>query len=317
MSTTIPRRQFLAQGAALVTAAGLPGPTPHLRRRRARGRPTGLATGLHIEGVPESLAPLDAVSASLGLISVVSWYQAWGDVGRGPVHPEWFDAVRNSRRLGMITWEPWYYNDHPWDGWRPADIAAGLHDPYITAWADAFARRGDGPWYVRPMHEMNGNWYPWGGVAPADYRAAWVHICDLFARRGVTNVRWVWCPLVDDVAGPFEPYYPGHRYVDVLALDGYNWGSTRPENGGWRSPSAVFDAAYRRLIALGLRQPVWLAEVGCAPEGGDKAAWVSELYRLCRTDWRRISAVTWFSLAKEEDWRVEADPAVAAAVKAR
>jgi beta-mannanase len=163
------------------------------------------------------------------------------------------------------------------------------------------------------MHEMNGNWYPWGGGDPAVYRAAWVHVCDLFAERGVTNVRWVWCPLVDDVAGPFEPYYPGHRYVDVLGLDGYNWGASEPGYGGWRTPAQVFTQAHERLVAVGHRQPVWIPEVGCAPDG-DKAAWVSDFYRLMRK-LERVKAVVWFSLDKERDWRVEADPMVAATLK--
>jgi mannan endo-1,4-beta-mannosidase len=58
-----------------------------------------------------------------------------------------------------------------------------------------------------------------------------------------------------------------------------------------------------------------LAEVGCAPEGGDKAAWVAELVGLARSRYDRLDAIIWFGLDKERDWRVDHDPAVAAAIR--
>ena len=117
------------------------------------------------------------------------------------------------------------------------------------------------------MHEMNGSWYPWGGTANEnsahDYVRAWRRLHGIFARVGAANVRWVWSPLVEDVpatpGNAFERYYPGSRYVDVLALDGYNWGTSVPGFGGWRSFDAVFASAYARIVRLG-SQPVWIAE---------------------------------------------------------
>ena len=71
----------------------------------------------------------------------------------------------------------------------------------------------------------------------------------------------------DSPANRLERYYPGADYVDVLALDGYNWGASHP---GVRrlavASSEVFGAGYDRLRALG-PQPIWIAEVGSAPRG--------------------------------------------------
>ena len=97
-----------------------------------------------------------------------------------------------------------------------------------------------------------------------------------------------------------ERYYPGAQYVDVLALDGYNWGSTTPEYGGWQSFEQVFERAYERLTALG-DQPIWIAEVGSAPEGGDKADWVRNMFETAAR-WDRLKAIVWFDLNKEQDW---------------
>ena len=116
-------------------------------------------------------------------------------------------------------------------------------------------------------------------------------------------------------ANRFERYYPGRRYVDVLALDGYNWGATKPRFGGWRSFGKVFTRPYRRLSRLG-RQPIWIAEVGSAPEGGDKAAWVRNMFRRARR-MGRLRAIVWMDTFEpdEGDWRIRSPANVAAAFR--
>ncbi len=273
--------------------------------------------GMHIDDVPyQGLELLTPVEQAIGPVDVVHWYQAWGG-GHRFFRPDWFETVSSADKIGLITWEPWALTgEASQPDYSPATILSGRHDDYIRSWAYGFASRSDGPWYLRPMHEMNGNWYPWSGGVDGgnadEYRAAWIHIHDIFSDAGVSNVEWVWCPLVDDIAGPFEDYYPGDDYVDVLCLDGYNWGTTDPAFGGWRSVSAVFDDAYDRLVALGA-QPVWFGEVGSAPEGGDKVAWTAEL--LSSSRYPQLEAVIFFGLDKERDWRVQADPEVAEAIR--
>ena len=281
--------------------------------------------GAHIDGTPQrGINEFLAVEQQVGPLEIVHWFQAWGG-GYGAFEPPWLDLVSASGKTGLITWEPWALTGEAHQpAYNAESIAAGAHDDYIRSWADGFAARTDGPWYLRPMHEMNGDWYPWsGGVEgndPIAFRAAWAHVHDLFRARGAGDVvRWVWCPLVDDrarPAAPFEAYYPGEAFIDVLALDGYNWGASHPQNGGWRSPREVFDTALERLMALG-PQPVWLAEIGCAPDGGDKAAWIDELGDLARVfarSRRPLEAVVFFNLDKECDWRIDANSNVAAAV---
>jgi mannan endo-1,4-beta-mannosidase len=306
----VSRREFLTGGAAVtVTAAAK---WPDSRRRSGRRLPV---TGLHLDGVPQTgTTPLVGVERAVGRLDVVHWFQAWG-AGHGPYEPAWFDTVARTGRTGLLSWEPWALPaGGDWAPWLPARIAAGDHDRYIDEWAARLAARRDGPWWLRPMHEMNGNWYPWGGGDPAEYQAAWRRIVDRFDRAGAgRRVRWLWAPLVDDVAGQFEPYYPGDRYVDAVGLDGYNWGADEPANGGWRTPAQVFEPALDRLGRLAPSKRVWLTEVGCSPVGGDKPAWVADLYAMARR-WP-VDAVVWFGLDKEQDWRVHADPAVAAAVR--
>ena len=279
----------------------------------------GVRLGLHLDHVPQAgLDPLHRVESTAGPIEVVHWFQAWGSDHRR-FRPGWLDAVAESGRSGLISWEPWALTgDRVQPAFDPVAIAAGHHDRYVDAWAAGFAARDDGPWYLRPMHEMNGTWYPWGqvpGVTPDDVVAAWIHLRRRFELAGAESVAWVWCPLVDDGTGPpFEVYHPGPEHVDVLALDGYNWGSTKPEWGGWRSPAELFGSGLARLAELG-DQPRWLAEVGCAPEGGDKARWTADLLDLARTS--SVATVVFFGLDKERDWRIDADPRVAEVLRRR
>ncbi len=240
-------------------------------------------------------------------IEIVNWYQSWGG-GEwvSQVQQDVIKAVTDSGRTPLLTWEPWdpaAGADQP--AYRLRAIADGAHDAYIAAWADALKANG-AEIYLRPMHEMNGTWYPWGAKvgdnSPALYKAAWRRMHSIFAERGATNVKWVWCPLNSDVAGsPMEDWYPGTEFVDVLSVDGYNWGSRHPDFGGWMTFEQVFADAYKRLSALG-PQPIWIAEVGTAPQGGDKAQWVRDMWATARS-WDRLDAIVWFDQDKEEDWR--------------
>ncbi len=269
--------------------------------------------GAHTDGAvyDGGVTKIDALQRRLDRpIGVVHWYQQWSaDPGRewiSRLHPELVRAVTDSDRVPLLSWEPWESaggSEQP--RYRLERIANGAFDDYVERWARKLRDLGRRV-YLRPMHEMNGNWYPWAGGAngnsAADYRAAWRRLHDIFERAGADNVRWVWCINNFDVgAAPMERFYPGRRYVDVLAVDGYNWGATKPEWGGWQSFRDVFAPAYRRLQALG-DQPIWVAEVGSAPEGGDKAKWVRNMWDVARR-WDRLKAIVWFDLDKERDWR--------------
>lgn len=257
-------------------------------------------------------------------IEVVSWFQNWGgEPWITRAHPQVFRAVTRGGRAALIAWEPW----RPGGGtWQPEYslrwIAGGGFDSYIAGWARAL-RGLRSTIYLRPMHEMNGNWYPWcgsvNGNSPKQFRRAWRRMHRIFRRQGARNVRWVFSPVTDDWpmtrTNRFERYYPGRRYVDVLALDGYNWGATKPQFGGWRSFGKIFKRPYRRLSRLG-RQPIWIAEVGSGTDGGDKAEWVRDMFRTAR-GMRRLRALVWMDTIDPEagDWRIRSPANVMAAFR--
>jgi len=269
----------------------------------------GLHFGLYSPPAPESgIGDIDALASTLERpVDVVLSYQQWSGSER-QFNPSWVANVVRSGRIPLLTWEPWAPGPANQSDYRLRLIARGAFDSYIGNWARALKSFGKVV-YLRPMHEMNGNWYPWGGTvnqnSPRLFVAAWRRMWTIFAGAGAGNVRWVWSPLAEDVprtaANRFERYYPGARYVDVLALDGYNWGSTFPQYGGWRSFAQIFANGYGRIAALG-PQPIWIAETASAPEGGDKAAWVHDMFTWVGSR-PRIHALVWFNVNKERDWR--------------
>ncbi|MBI2516311.1 MAG: hypothetical protein HYV95_05290 [Opitutae bacterium] len=71
----------------------------------------------------------------------------------------------------------------------------------------------------RPLHEMNGPWFWWGGKPPRIFIRVWRHMFDYFSRtKRLDNLLWVFSPNYGGNAGD---YYPGDHYVDVTGLDAY------------------------------------------------------------------------------------------------
>jgi hypothetical protein len=253
-------------------------------------------------GIWQGIEPVLQLEAELGRrLDVVHWFTNWSQ----PYFPEMVALASTAGRQSLISWQP---HDQ-----AVADIARGVYDEYIWGWADG-VRESQVVVYLRPFPEMNGDWVPWNGE-PALFRAAWRRMAGIFDLAGADNVRWVFSPNVTDAPrteeNRFEHYYPGADVVDVLALDGYNWGTTRAWTA-WRSFEEVFTEGYDRIAALG-EQGIWFAEMASSAEGGDKAAWVSDM--LASTAFPRVEALIWFDEHKEADWRMVADDAVALAFR--
>jgi beta-mannanase len=287
--------------------------SPTIAPRVAGGSP--LRLGLMTPGNPTATGELDAATAALGEEpSILLWYE---DFAQAPPIAA-LDAAAARGATPMVTWEPWLWGrgiDQP--RYASDRITAGDHDAQITAWGRALAAWGR-PVLLRYGHEMNGPWYPWtdgvNGNGSGDFVAAWRHVHDVVARTGASNVQWVWSPNVPDAGMPeLSTLYPGSDYVDVVALDGYNWG-TATSWSSWTSPSTLFGQPLQKLRAVAPGKPILIAETASAEAGGDKAAWIRRLipYLSAQSD---IEAVVWFNADKEVDWRFDSSPTSAAAMR--
>jgi beta-mannanase len=122
----------------------------------------------------------------------------------------------------------------------------------------------------------------------------------IFGRAGASNVRWVWSPVAGDIRAE---QYPGARLVDVVGLSGFIAGES-VFGGPWRSFATAFGPSLDAVHALAPGKPVALAEIAAAQTGGDKAAWIAQMFgEIERRPY--IRSIVWFNLRKEADWRIE------------
>ncbi|MCT9625586.1 IPT/TIG domain-containing protein [Pseudarthrobacter equi] len=308
---TVTAKTSSVQGSAAFTVT-VPAPTPPAVPAVSTAK---LRFGTATNGGPLATAELDEVASLAGEApSSVLFYKDF--LQPAPITE--MNAVRSRGAVPLVTWEPW-----AWGGGvsQPAysldRIAAGDFDAHIAQWGQALAAWGY-PVQLRFAHEMNGDWYPWAesvnGNQPGDYAQAWRHVHDVVEAQGATNVSWVWSPNVPywgstDLAG----LYPGAGYVDIVALDGYNWG-TSASWSGWISPQDLFAPGIAELRALAPGLPILVAETASSEAGGDKAAWNTQLisYLAAQPD---VMGFVWFHIQKEADWRINSSAASATAFK--
>jgi mannan endo-1,4-beta-mannosidase len=109
------------------------------------------------------------------------------------------------------------------------------------------------PVLFRPYHEMNGNWFWWGG-RPGERGSAALYrqLYDRFVHvHHLNNLVWVWnVNSPSENAGPIASYYPGAQYADVVTMDIY---------GEFKQ------SYYDDMVALAGSKPIALAEVGAMP----------------------------------------------------
>ena len=266
-----------------------------------------------LEGL-ESEAYLAELERELGVaIALRSVYRAWN---RCVVEDdlEWFYSLSRSPRDVLLTWEPWKIPESAAQPENQPDfslkqILSGRYDSYIRSVARTLASLPI-KIYLRPLHEMNGNWYPWCGTVngntPVELVPAWHHLRKLFMQEHATDIAWVWSPYASSYPACPEnglsAYYPGDDAVDLMGLDGYNWGNEK-EWGRWQSFTDLFSDAYRTVTGLGSKAVI-IAETASAEGGGDKSAWIGEVFDQLTSAYPRIEGLFWFDINKECDWRL-------------
>ncbi len=121
----------------------------------------------------------------------------------------------------------------------------------------------------------------------------------VFAAEGVRNVRWEWAPnRAYTGSAPLKPLYPGDAHVDRVGLSAYNWGGSQ-----WRSFAQLVDTTLTQLRAI-TTKPLVISETGTAASGGDKAAWISQMFRQLKAR-PHLRALTYFNHKTQRDWRVD------------
>lgn len=133
---------------------------------------------------------------------------------------------------------------------------------------------------------------------------------------------------------PISSIWPGASYVDVLGIDGYNWGNSAlgaiDTGDRWQSFNDIFGQMYGILTTLSPTAPVWITEFGSKePTEEDnsnyptesspidpahsKGAWIDDL--MASTKFPKVTALVYFNKKKERDWRLDSSTASLNAIK--
>ncbi|MGC4934392.1 glycoside hydrolase family 26 protein [Gordonia sp. DT30] len=280
-------------------------------------RPWGAFIPSVLPAAGSTRSPLQQLATLAGAPpKYVHRFAAIGD----PVPTAELDAIATTGATPLLTLEPWRPDggvDQP--DHSLARIAAGAFDTQFASWADGLASWGK-PVLLRFAQEMNGTWYPWSigvnGNTAADYRAAWARMHSVMHEARIPSVQFVWAPnVLTPGTNPFADAYPGSDLVDVLGLDGYNWGEQPGHH--WQAATDLFAPSLDALREIDGTHPILVTEVASAdgPSPEDKAGWIRDFFTLIQSQ-SRVEGFVWFQMDKERDWRFNSTPASTAAFRA-
>lgn len=293
-----------------------------------RGGREVILQGVALDGYPLSESRVAEISDHLGAMpNLVLFFLQWPDLQfNQQLHPplETLNAIWDNGAIPILTWEPMFYRDGKEHTIPAEDILSGKYDAYLTQFAE-FLKQHPRPLLIRFAHEMNFNRYHWGISAqeqfdqrsPQIYRDIYRYVVNHMRGRGVNSVSWVFCPNAESVPWP-EPkrntswnslaaYYPGDEFVDVLGVDGYDWGETlHDQSTGWRSAHRTFDQIVaepvRALRALNSSKPLVVFETATVRQGEAKRGWYEAAVESAQK--LDLTGIVWFHVTKEHDWRL-------------
>lgn len=179
------------------------------------------------------------------------------------------------------------------------DIVNGKYDKFLEDFA-ADIKKFSHPVLLRLFNEMNGDWCNYSGYHtsrdPDVYIQLYKYIYKKLEAAGADNIIWVWNPNEKSYPNfawnSEELYYPGSEYVDVVGLTGYNTG-TYYESEKWRSFDRIYSDIYTKADLL-YNKPMMITEFSCSSTGGDKAAWVRDMFASL-PNYPKLKAAVWWS----------------------
>lgn len=281
--------------------------------------------GVALEGNPITTKMVKAADNETGLPSqIVLFFLQW------PMSPETdnfpadsLNAIWKRGAVPCITWEPMFYKDGEEIMIPGEQILNGGYDNYLKTFAKGIKSWGK-PVIIRFAHEMNLERYHWGtgrddynSKSPQIYKKMFQYVISSLKKEGADNVIRAFCPNAESVPNTsykadaawnrINSYYPGDEYVDILGIDGYNWGTSRTiEKDGWKSNWKSFDdiisPIYKELKKISSKKPVFIFETATVENGGDKNEWIRNAFSSVQN--LDIQGIIWFQAKKEEDWRI-------------
>jgi hypothetical protein len=284
-----------------------------------RTPPSRLGITVHGQPTPKRI---NEWTETLGITpQILVFFEQWPAIENqkdGSIPSEPLAAIHARNIIPCLSWEPHIIIDGKEEAIPYESIINGEYDPYIQRMASAIQRLKKPVW-IRFAHEMNLDRYHWGVAeaaynadTPQKYRLMFRYVVEKFRELGVQNAKWVFCPNSESIPqfdwNTIQAYWPGADVVDILGVDGYNWGTTQTlaEHGwksDWRSFQSIFESAIRTLHALAEDKPLYVMETASVRQGGNRDQWITEM--IAQAPLLKIDGFCWFQADKENAWSID------------
>ena len=256
----------------------------------------------------------------------------WGFFTPNPFSPEGKEKIREVEEklefeFPVILWYRYMGHDFPAEGMQEAyedgkiveltyqivagaydrnpnfDVLDGVKDEEIRRFARQAKEFGH-PFLFRLNNEMNSTWVSYSGhlslCDPDIFIQVWRRVYNIFQEEGVDNAIWIFNP--NDVSFPpckwnsHTAYYPGNEYVHMIGLTGYNTGNYFNDLTGerWRSFTEIYDRLWNMYSRLYAKFPWIITEFSCSSVGGDKEAWINDMFQNLPR-YKNIKIAVWWS----------------------
>lgn len=204
-----------------------------------------------------------------------------------------------------------------WSHHSALEIARGDLDNALNVWAryyKAWADQVNHMAFIAILPDMNTDWVSYG-QDPANYKAAYQRIQQIFQQKGVTadQVEWVFSPYAWDGGNyPFEGYYPSNAQVDVLGMDVFQYGyCPNTSYDQWRSIDELLIPFINRLRSLSDTKPIFVAQLATSAQyplhsnysPSQKNDWLVDAYQSLSLV-LGVRAILYFNVERECDWPV-------------
>lgn len=228
-----------------------------------------------------------------------------------------FNILNHNGWRPMISANPYFFDECPANGMTLYKaIASGNCDKFMHKIAINLAKVKN-PFYLRFAWEMNVDTIEWSNIynksTPEEFKAAWQRFHDILKKQKVNNVIWVFSPQVETpTTTKIKDLYPGDNYVDWVALDGYNWGTSKSWSS-WQNFYSLYNYSYQEMLMIAPKKPFMIAEVNTTDAGGNQAQWYNDMLSIQIPNFfPKIKAIVFFNENKIETegvkWLIDNTP---------
>lgn len=262
------------------------------------GENSKLNWGIFETHAPVDFTELEKIEREVHFVFPILLYYT-GMMENEERHPRLAIALENAKKEGrLLELTLQTVEQTQGKGNMVYEVLDGKYDTFLKNYAGTVANSEE-PVLFRLGNEMNGDWCVYSSHHTSKdteiFKAFYRYIYRIFQEAEADNVIWVWNPngksFPDFKWNEELCYYPGDEYVDVIGMTSYNTG-TYYEGETWAEFEQMYDPLYKKYIER-YEKPLMITEFSSSSVGGNKEAWVANMFQQI-TKYDRIKAAVWW-----------------------